>query len=180
MLSFFNPVKTPPPTPSTSRPNTPVNSIDGLAYYLMQKSNVPQEYQDRLHDELIKQIELGKKYPDAHTDQELMSLSRHTCTRSWVKRSFEDLYKRIDGQDETTKNMLIDGFMPGLAVVLGHGFDKVESSKLILDNGKIRGIRDPRQAECNTALEKGETLGGKKHKRKTLRKRKTKRRNRKH
>lgn len=167
-----------PPAPNAQ----PVDPLEGLANYLMKKSEVPEKYREQLRPLLIQQIIAGRKYPDAHTDDRLMSVAKHSCTKEWIKRAIAEHEAK---SPEFQKELLMP-FLDGIGMILGHGFDKSEEKKFIKDEtGKIIGTKDPRATGCQAALQQGETFyGGKKRKtykkkfqkkRKTLRGRKVRR-----
>lgn len=175
-------IKTPASPPMIEVPQAPgapkVDPAEGLADFLMVKSVVPVEYRSKLKQYVIDQIKIARTFVGAHSDDKLMMLSKHTCTKDWIKRAFAE----HSAKPAEIREAIEPGFFAGVGVVLGHGFDKSEEKKFIKDpSGKIIGITDPRQTTCNAALAKGEAFYGgkrrktikKKHqkKRKTLRRR---------
>jgi hypothetical protein len=159
--------------------SAPEDPQSGLAEYLINKSGIPLIYRRELKPYVLAGIKSGKSQPNPHSDDKLLLLAKHTCTKDWVKRAFEEFAERPKEIQDGTRS----GFFSGIGIVLGEGFDKVEGSKFIKDpTGKITGINDARQPVCNAALAAGETLyGGKRRKtikkthskkRKTLRRRK--------
>jgi hypothetical protein len=173
------PANTPMPQSPGSMNTDPA---EGLADFLMDKSKVPIQYRSKLKPYVVQEIKVGKTFKGAHTDSELMMLAKHTCTRDWIKRAFQE----HSAKDAEIQEAIEPGFFGGIGVVLGHGFDKSEEQKLKRSpDGTVIGISDPRQAVCDAALKGDERLyGGKKRKtikkknqkkHKTLRRRKMRR-----
>lgn len=164
---------------SVSRSSTPLaDPAYGLATLLVDKSKVVKlypQYRDDLIHAVFEEIPNARSKPGAHTDSELIQLAKHTCTIDWIQKAIEILHAKI----ETVISQLppddardfIKTQLSGIAVVLAQGFDKVEEKKFIRDSsGKIIGITDPRQSECDKALKSGETLGGRRKRKQTKKK----------
>lgn len=177
---------TPSPGSSVSGRTSPGFSMDpsyGLASLLVDKSKAVKlypQYREPLIEAVMEQLPSARALPGAHTDSELITIAKHTCTIDWVQKAIE-LFDRtsqssISQLPPDDAREFIKTKMAGVALVLAQGFDKVEEKKFIRDaSGKIIGIDDERQPECNRALQSGELIGGKRKKRQTKKRQQKKR-----
>jgi hypothetical protein len=182
-----------PITPPAKRFNLDTSRKLDLAGLLIKKSTLSKifpEYASRLKMIVADELTAAGGFPDSHTDQELLSMSSHPCVTAWVQRALAEYDGRMNKTPESETSTL-----QGIAIVLAHGFDKVQEPNPKKrpffkrdQTGKIVGILNTepgmpnaRFKDCDMALKGIPLLGGKRHKtlkskhlkRKTLRRRKS-------
>ena len=163
-------------TPPAKKVNLDMNRKLDLAGLLIKKSTLLKifpEYTNKLKSVVADELVSAGGYPDSHTDQELLSMASHPCVIGWVQRALADYDGRTNKTPQSERSTL-----QGIAIVLAHGFDKVQEpnpkKKPFFkrdQTGKIIGIVDTetgmpnaRFKDCDIALQKNPLLGGKRRK----------------
>jgi len=171
-------------TPPAKRVNLDTSRKLDLAGLLIRKSTLLKifpKYADNLKPIVANELTDAGGFPDSHTDQELLSMSSHPCVIGWVQRALAEYDARPNKDADSETSVL-----RGIAIVLAHGFDKVQESNPKKkpffkrdQTGKIVGILDTepgmpnaRFKDCDLALQGTPLLGGKR--RKTLKSKHTK------
>ena len=190
-FNFFKPVGTPSP-PNMSPAGSPrgpvsygpggapisptvspeelreISQAQGLVELLMKRSQVPEIYRAELAPYIAKHLLDGRKMPpdQQNTDAVLISLSSHTCVKTWIRKAFEDYEKKIknytkEEQQFGRKAEALNGTLDGIGMVLGQGFNYFQeppgTTKFFKrdPSGKIIGIVDEKNQrfkECHHAL----------------------------